>query len=187
MMMQEARNRDPFSPDDLEAILQWAGVRSVDSIAYALGRSAEEVDNAAFLIGLDTRLECPDLVWCDECATWRTSVSERTGRCRVCEMHHRTEGREAACAEALASMTPEQRALYVSTESRRQGFKPPQRIPPLAIPDGATEREAEAIKARHAAAVEEWEYRRAKLLYDATKTRLRRMREKIGANPRKTR
>lgn len=185
MMMQEARNRNPFSPDDLEAILQWAGVRSVDSIAYALGRSAEEVDNAAFLLGLDTRLECPDLVWCDECATWRTSVSERTGRCRVCEMRERLAGREAACAEALAAMTPEQRALYSSTESRRGTRKRPEKVPLPIIPDNATEREAELIRARYAAAVEEREWRSLKLSYDAAKTRLRRMREKTGTNPRK--
>ena len=33
--------------------------------------------------------------------------------------------------------------------------------------------------------MEEWELGRAKLPYDAAKTRLRRMREAIGANPRK--
>jgi hypothetical protein len=34
-------------------------------------------------------------------------------------------------------------------------------------------------------ALEEWEYRRLKLPYDAAKTRLRRMRNVTGTNPRK--
>ena len=45
--------------------------------------------------------------------------------------------------------------------------------------------ERESAEADYLAAVEEWELAKYKRLYDASKTRLRRMREKTGTNPRK--
>ena len=70
------------------------------------------------------------------------------------------------------------------TEAERQSKRlPPHPVKRLvsATPDGKPRIE----EARYLAEVEEWEYRVLKLRYDAAKTRLRRMREKTGANPRK--
>ena len=99
-------------------------------------------------------------------------------------MREQLRGRERACAEALAAMAPSERAVYEKTEAERQS----KRLPPhpvkrfvSATPDGKPRIE----ETRYLAEVEEWEYRVLKLRYDAAKTRLRRMREKTGANPRK--
>ena len=45
--------------------------------------------------------------------------------------------------------------------------------------------ERDKAEAAYLIELEEWEYRRLKLPYDAAKTRLRRMREVTGTNPRK--
>lgn len=135
-------------------------------------------------LGLSLRVPVWGLAWCDECASWRTGVSERTGRCRVCEMRERLAGREAACAEAMAAMTPEQRAVYAESESRRETRKPPPR-PRRPRTDGMGLFAAAKAEREWFEAVEAWEHRRLKLPYDAAKTRLRRMREATGTNPRK--
>lgn len=125
------------------------------------------------------------MVWCDCCATWRTSVSADTGACRVCRMRERLEGREDACAEALEAMTAEQRATYEESESlrgRRKPYPPRPKKPPT---DGMTPAKAAKVEDAHLAALEAWELERVRLDYDAAKTRLRRMREKAGTNPRK--
>ena len=184
-MTRRGEAQRPWTTEEVRYLAEHAGRVPLREICRHLKRPQGAVKMRAKRLGLSLRAPVWGLVWCDECATWRTSVSERTGRCRVCEMRHRTEGREAACAEALAAMTPEQRALYASTEARRGTRKRPEKVPPPIIPDNATEREAELIRARYAAAVEEWEWRSLKLSYDAAKTRLRRMREKTGTNPRK--
>lgn len=184
-MTRRGEAQRPWTTEEIRYLAEHAGRAPLREICRHLKRPQGAVKMRAKRLGLSLRVPVWGLVWCDECATWRTSVSERTGRCRVCEMRHRTEGREAACADALASMTSEQRALYASTESRRGTRKKP--APKPRRPDTRSMGWFEAVKAERAwhAAVEEWEFGRAKLPYDAAKTRLRRMREAIGANPRK--
>lgn len=93
-------------------------------------------------------------------------------------------GARAACAEALAAMAPSDAP---STRRRRPSASPsacrPTPSSGLSPPHRTASRSIE--EARYLAEVEEWEYRVLKLRYDAAKTRLRRMREKTGANPRK--
>lgn len=136
-------------------------------------------------MGLSLRCCRTRLVWCDECACWRSAI-DLDGRCRVCRMREQLAGREAACAEALAAMTPEQRAVYADSESRRatRSFQPrPKPTKRESCPVSRYERDK--AEAAYLIELEEWEYRRLKLPYDAAKTRLRRMREVTGTNPRK--
>ena len=184
-MTRRGDQQRPWSVADERYLAEHAGRVPLRDICLALKRSQDSVKSRAKRLGLSLRVPVWGLAWCDECATWRTSVSERTGRCRVCEMRERLAGREAACAEALAAMTPEQRALYSSTESRRGTRK---KAPPRPKkPDTRAMGWFESVKAERAwhEAVEEWEYRRAKLPYDAAKTRLRRMREAVGSKKKK--
>ena len=180
--MAQARNPRPFSYDDLAEVLEWAGLRSVDSIAERIGRSAEDVDTAAFLLGLDTGLACPDLVWCDECMEWRTSVN-RDGRCPVCQKRENIRRERERCSEALAAMTPEQRAGYERREAARHVPMAKSRpYPALTMPEAATRRERAALAAFQAVAVEAWEIEALKREYDSEKQRLKRMRQTLGTN-----
>lgn len=182
--MAQARNPRPFSFDDLAEVLEWAGLRSVDSIAERIGRSAEDVDAAAFLLGLDTGLACPDLVWCDECSAWRTGVN-RDGRCPVCQKRENIRRERERCTEALESMAPEQRAGYERREAASHApVADPAPYPALTVPEAATRRERAALEAFQAAAVEAWELKALKREYDAEKQRLKRIRKAMGTNPR---
>lgn len=162
-----------------------AGSEPLCGICRKLKRSRASVKAKAHRMGVSLRVPVWGMSWCDSCATWRTSLSERTGRCRVCEMRERIAGREAACAEALAAMTPEQRRVYERTESARGSRKamPPRPRKPGARAMGRSD--AARAEKRWLAEMERWEYLREKRIYDAAKTRLRRMREATGSNPRK--
>lgn len=101
-------------------------------------------------------------------------------------MRDQLAGREAACAEELAAMTPGQRAVYARTEAAR-GTRPsslgPRPVKRESCP--ASRYERDRAEAAYLLDLEEWEYRRLKLPYDAAKKRLQRMREICGTNPRK--
>ncbi|WP_080801818.1 hypothetical protein [Arabiibacter massiliensis] len=173
----------PWGEADLRFLENAAGKLSAASVAAALARTEDSVERTARALGTTLAPPVRELAWCDRCATWRTSVSARTGWCRVCSLRDRIVGREEACAEALAAMAPQDRRTYEDTEAER-GSK---RLPPaprmrLVSPSAAGRTDEEAA---YLAAMEEWEHQVLKLRYDAVKTRLRRMREKTGANPRK--
>lgn len=182
-MGRKARNPEPWTFEDLAGVVDGAGLHSVDSMAERMGKDTEQVDAAAFLLGLDVELACPDLLWCDRCATWRTHL-DASGTCLICSLRKRLAGRERAVAEALALLPPEQRELYAEMESLRG--RRVERMPPLlTVPANATRREREALAAFQAQATEQWEIDRLTKDYNAAKTRLRRIREKSGTNPRK--
>lgn len=161
-----------------------AGKLPIESLCEALERTVASVEDAAALHGLSLACDTVQLVWCDRCATWRTSLNTRTGWCRVCSIREQLAGREDACREALTLITAKERALYEKTEAERQTRKlPPHPVKRFVSPTAQGQRSRE--EAAYLASVEDWEYRVLKLRYDAAKTRLRRMREKSGSNPRK--
>ncbi|MFR1639149.1 MAG: hypothetical protein ACLSVD_08210 [Eggerthellaceae bacterium] len=121
---------------------------------------------------------------CNECATWRTGIDDKTGRCRVCTMREHLRGREEACALELSMMAPEQRLVYERTEMQRRTRRILER-PKKRESCPMSRYERSKAEERYLIDIEEWEYRTLKLRYDAAKTRLRRMREKTGRNPRK--
>lgn len=183
-MTRKGSAQRPWTTADVRYLAEHAGRIPRRDICLALKRSSMAVYKMAKRLGLSLRVPVRGLVWCDECASWRTWVSERTGSCRVCQMRERLAGREAACAEALAAMTPEQRAVYAESEAKRSTRRHAPR-PQRRRTDDMGLFEAARAEREWFAAVEEWEYRRLKLPYDAAKTRLRRMREVTGSNPRK--
>ncbi|RDB63652.1 hypothetical protein [Eggerthella sinensis] len=183
-MTRRGSAQRPWTTDELERLRGMAGRLPVREVCRELKRSKGAVKMAASRLGLSLRCCRTRLVWCDECASWRSAL-DRDGRCRVCRMRSQLAGREAACAGALAAMTPEQRAVYAESESRRatRSF-PPRPRKRESCPVSRYEREK--ARAAYLLELEEWEYRRALLPYNAAKTRLRRMREATGTNPRKS-
>ena len=182
-MTRKGSAQRPWTTDEIETLRGMAGRLPRREICRELKRSRKSVEHAAARLGLSLRCYVPRLVWCDECATYRSRL-DADGRCRVCAMRERLAGREAACAEALAAMTPEQRAVYAESESKRATRRFPPR-PQKRACCVVSSYQRDKAEADHLLAIEEWEYRRLKLPYDAAKTRLRRMREVTGTNPRK--
>lgn len=183
-MTRRGDSQRPWTTEEVRYLAEHAGRLPIREICRELKRSQGSVKMRAKRMGLSLRTPVWGMEWCDECATWRTSVSERTGRCRVCETRHRAEAHEAACAELLAAMGPRERAVYESTESRRGTRKAPGPRPRR--PDTRRMGWFDAVRAEREwlAAIEEWEWRQAKRPYDAAKTRLKRMRRAAGASPR---
>ncbi|RDB68744.1 hypothetical protein [Eggerthella sinensis] len=161
-----------------------AGKLTPKELGRALDRDNDSIERIARESHLSLDVRTVRLVWCDKCATWRTSIDKRTGWCRVCTMREQLTRREEACADALASMPPRQRAIYEKTEAERATRRlPPHPSMRYLSPASPAERCEE--EAAYLEAMETWECRVLKLRYDAAKTRLRRMREKTGTNPRK--
>ena len=170
-------------------LLNAAGSLPLRTICKKLGRSERAVASMAAKLnrsGAHLTLKCwsSRLVWCNEGATWRTRIDEKTGRCRVCTIREQLRGREEACSRELALMTPEQRLVYERTETQRKTRKMPEH-PRKHESCPMSRYERSKAEERYLIDLEEWEYRTLKLRYDAAKTRLRRMREKTGRNPRK--
>lgn len=185
-VMRKGAQRRDWTTDDLAYLRDAAGRIPAVRIAQTLDRSYWSVTHAAERLGISLRCSLAQLVWCNECASWRSGISKKTGQCRVCRIRDQLAGREAACAETLASMTAEQRITYAKQESGRGTRASSLKQRPKkreSCPVSMYERSK--AEAAYLLDVEEWEYRRLKLPYDAAKTRLRRMRELTGTNPRK--
>lgn len=185
-MTRNGSSQRPWTTNELEYLRDAAGRLTRREICRTLKRSNGAVKMAAKRLGLSLRCYVQRLVWCDDCATPRSYVDKATGKCRVCSMRDRLAGREAACAEALRAMTPQQRAVYADSEAKRSTRHYPARPRPQKRESCVISRyERAKAEAAYQLNLEEWEYRRAKLPYDAAKTRLRRMREVTNTNPRK--
>lgn len=175
-----------WTTERIDDLRDMAGRIPAVRIAETLGCSYWSVVKAANRLGLSLMCPVSRLVWCDGCASWRSSVSKREGLCRVCRMREQLAGREAACVEEYAAMTSAQRAVYDAQEAKR-GTRPSSLgpRPKLGESSPVSMRERSKARAAYLLALEEWEYRRLLLPYNAAKTRLKRMREILGTNPRK--
>ena len=179
--MRAGDERRDWTAADERALARMAGEVPRREICRRLRRSKASVEAKAHRMGLSLRCYPWTLVWCDACATWRTEV-DANGSCPVCEARRRLEAAEARCAEALALLPPEERALYAATESLRGSSVPPR---PASVAAGATGYARRKAEAERLAAVEAWERKTLERRANAAKTRLKRIREKAGANPRK--
>lgn len=175
-----------WTTENVERLQNLAGRVPAARIAEILGCSYWSAVKAAERLGLSLRCCRVRLVWCAECASWRSEVEPKTGRCRVCRMREQLAGREAACVEEYAAMTPEQRAVYDANEARR-GTRPSSLGPRPRLRESSplSRHERDRAKAAYLLDLEEWEHRRCRLPYNAAKKRLQRMREVRGTNPRK--
>lgn len=188
-MTRDGTPRRAWTTREVAFLMESAGKLPLRTICRRLGRSERSVESMASKLnrsGARLTLKCwsSKLVWCNECATWRTGIDDKTGRCRVCTMREHLEGREEACALELSMMAPEQRLVYERTEMQRRTRRILER-PKKRESCPMSRYERSKAEERYLIDIEEWEYRTLKLRYDAAKTRLRRMREKTGRNPRK--
>lgn len=185
-MTRKGSAQRPWTTDDIAALQDMAGRLPAVRIAQELGRSYWSLAHAAERLGVSLRCSLTQLVWCNECARWRSHTSTKTGQCKVCRMRDQLAGREAACAETLAAMTQKQRAVYTAQEAGRGTRKSSLKPRPKKRESCSVSRyERSKAEAAYQLDLEEWEYRSLKLPYDAAKTRLRRMRQVTGTNPRK--
>lgn len=182
--MREGAQRVDWTTDEIAYLVDAAGGMPLREICRELKRSTASVKHMAGRLGVSLRCYKRKLVWCTECASWRTYVNARTGRCKVCQQRENLQGREAACAEVMAIMTPEQRTAYEETESQRQTRAIPRR-PKMQAYCVVSRYQRDRAHEQYLREIETWEYRCLVLQYDAVKTRLKRMREKTGTNPRK--
>ena len=65
------------------------------------------------------------LVWCPNCATWRTKVFKGTGLCLVCRLRSRVDRCRRRCEEALLELPDEARAEFLSKQFKRGSSIPP--------------------------------------------------------------
>lgn len=176
----ESRRRS-WTTSEVRLLMEWAGRRPVPEICEELGRTEASVRSKAGELrrrGADVSLRCYEskLVWCPNCATWRTKVFGRSGTCLVCRLRERVARSERRCEEALASLPDEARAEFLSKQFKRGSAAPPR--PRADAAEGASRYEAARSEAEFAVLVERWEVARLRRMANAEKMRLSRIRRK---------
>ena len=84
-MTRKGSAQRPWTTDEIDRLRDMAGRLPRRDICRELKRSSGAVKMAAKRLGLSLRCCRTRLVWCDECAGWRSAV-DKDGRCRVCRM-----------------------------------------------------------------------------------------------------
>lgn len=161
-----------------------AGLLTRREICHELKKSRYAVEQKASRLGLSLRCFTTKLTWCDNCATWRTSVSPVSGHCRVCAKREMLERSEQRVSDALALLNFKQRTIYLREESNRGRRNPP----PKPIKRGTpvcTSYARKKAEEDYLCELERWEIVCLDQQINANKTRLKRIRQKLGTNPRK--
>lgn len=171
--MRRGSKTRPWTCSEVERLGALAGKATRREICRELRRSRMSVQKKAARLGLSLRVRKWRLVWCVECATWRTRLNA-SGRCRVCQLRANAEKEAARCADEYAAMTPQQRAAFDAQDARRGPVKRRPKVPSVGIDEQ-----------EHLERVEAWEAEWWQRVYDAEKSRLRRLRKANGTNPRK--
>ena len=83
-MTRKGAKQQGWTTSDEQFLFKYAGVLTRREICRELKRSTESVRSKAKRYGISLRCFVSKLTWCNNCATWRSSVSDRTGYCRVC-------------------------------------------------------------------------------------------------------
>lgn len=182
--MRKGARRIDWSTKDLKYLRDNAGIIPMRQICKHLKRSKNSVDWMARHIGVSLRCYKRKMSWCPVCATWRSTLSDKTGMCRVCSKKKMLEDGEMRVSQELEKLTLEQRAEYNDQEVHRRT----RRIPPKPIKlkvDPKNHYKYAKEEERYLREIEAWEIKCLDLRIDANKTRLKRIRQKSGSNPRK--
>jgi len=183
-MVDKRMQQAPWSTLDRAFLKENAGKIPIRAICEHLKRSRSSIATLASREGLSLRCFESTLVWCSECASWRTALSPKTGYCKICAMRQQIKGREDECTRVLAVMDQQQRLRYEESEKRRHTRTIPIK-PHKQITLNMSHYQSKRAEDLYLREMEAWEHQCLKLRYDATKKRLERMREKVGLNPRK--
>ena len=175
-----------WTTSEVRCLLEWAGKRPLSDICAELGRTEASVKSKAAELRrsgqkVSLRFYESKLVWCPNCATWRTKVFRATGMCLVCRLKERVGRAERKCEEALAALPDEARAEFLSKQRKRGSAVPLK--PKIVPPTGNTPYEAMKYQADSAAATELWEVACLRRMANAEKTRLSRIRRKAEKAP----
>lgn len=183
-MTRKGARQSSWTTTDEQFLLKYAGVLTRREICYELRRGRKSVEHKAKRLGLSLRCFKSKLTWCDKCAKWRTSISPATGHCRVCAKRDMLARSEQRVSDALQHLSLNQRTVYLQEESHR-GTR---HMPPKPLKQTSTvgslysRKKAEELYQKD---LEAWEISCLDLLINANKTRLKRIRQKLGTNPRK--
>lgn len=182
--MRKGARRNDWSTKDLRYLRDNAGVLSIREICKHLKRSRVSVEQQAKHMHLSLRCFKRHMQWCPVCATWRSSISDRTGQCRVCAKRKMYEDGETRVSQALANLTLGQRIEYDEQEARRGTRRFPKRPTKQVVSPTNRYKYAKAEES-YLIELEAWEIKCLDLRIDANKSRLKRIRKKLGTNPRK--
>lgn len=178
---RKGENRQPWTTSDVRYLRENAGRVPLEDIARHLKRSQQAVRIRASLLGTSVRCYRRKLVWCDQCATWRTAL-DADGRCPICRLRDQLQAVEARISDELRAAPEDVRELYARTESLRTSAV--KRVPMGEWREGS-EYDRQRVQEEYMRNVEEAERATLQRMVDACKTRLKRIREKRGTNPRK--
>lgn len=163
-----------------------AGLISIEDLCAALGRSESSIRSKVTQMrkngeSISLAYFESSLVWCPQCATWRTKLFKRSGLCPVCRLQERLEKNERKCDEALTCLASSQRQNYIRSLQYLGSDFPPK---PIRCKYSQKTR-FQQVKSDddYLVAVESWESACLKKRINAAKTRLMRIREKTGSNP----
>lgn len=173
----------PWETFEIIYLLKNAGFYSVQSLSNHLGRECSDVENVLCSLGVDGVLLVPELFWCDSCATYRTEINNK-GMCRVCQLKKSLEKEESVITDELKKLPIELRAAYSDSEALK-GFRATPKPLPIKESKCTTEKQRKFSEVAYLVAMEQWQITNAQRLYNASKTRLKRIREHLGTNPRK--
>ena len=183
-MTRKGAKQNAWTTTDEQFLIKYAGVLTRREICRELKRSHRSVETKAERLGISLRCYVSKLTWCNNCATWRSNVSERTGYCRVCAKREMLERSEKRVSDELAHLNFDQRTLYLNEESHRGTRKLPSKPEKQASVVGSLYARKKAEE-QYLKDVERWEVACLDQLINANKTRLKRIRQKLGTNPRK--
>lgn len=183
-MTRKGAKQFGWTTADEQFLLKYAGVLTRREICRELKRSRKSVEHKAKRLGISLRCFVSKLTWCNNCATWRTTVSERTGYCRVCAKREMLARSEQRVSDELAHLNFNQRTIYLNEEAHRGTRQPPPK--PVKQPStvGSLYNRKKAEE-QYQKDLERWEIACLDQLINANKTRLKRIRQKLGTNPRK--
>lgn len=178
---RRGEHHEPWTTSDEAYLRENAGIVPLRDMALHLKRSQSAVRIRASLLGVSVRCYERTLVWCDQCATWRTSL-DGNGRCQICRLKGQLQAVEARIADELQAAPQDVRELYARTESLRASAV--KRVP-LGTWQEGSRYDRMRVQEIYLRNVEEAERATLQRMVDACKTRLKRIREKRGTNPRK--
>lgn len=161
-----------------------AGFCSVQSMAKHLDRDPMEVETVLCSLGVDAVLLCPEVFWCDSCATYRTELN-KNGICRVCQLKGCIEREEEAISEELKKLPYDLQDRYSNSETLKGTKATPAPLPLKEAQIGTNRKQKRLAEVAYLASMEQWQIKNMQRLYNASKTRLKRIREHLGTNPRK--
>jgi spore cortex formation protein SpoVR/YcgB (stage V sporulation) len=118
-MTTRGTKQTPWTTSEIAYLQEHAGKVRVTDICAHLNRSHSAVIHQACRQGVSLRFRERVLVWCDCCATWRSTVDEN-GRCEVCALTDRIHALQENNSAEYRRMNHAQRVTYEEKEALRE-------------------------------------------------------------------